>query len=373
MGVVNKIQAALAATSNIVTSLIKVTLLTRPTGRYDKTKPQSKELIILGNGPSLRDLLDNHRSFIEGKDLMAAMSIPSVNGTSSQSLNAAQMSNRGIELEIGTQLPIYKDKIAWTGNLNFSYNKNKIQELYKVTYQSYELYGGGWYADGSASFVEGCDANTLWVYEYAGYVNMGSEDSPNFQPVVSGGDGNVYDFVMGVPGNALNYMKNAGTKVAPYAFGFSNNFKIYDFNLSFLITGKFGHKFSRTGFNYPSMDFGSAKPNIYYSEVMNSDPDKMVPIPFDKAEPDYYYWSSVYPYLDYLVESAAHIRLQEVNLTYNMPKEWLQRIGINQLSIYVQGNNLCSWFKNKYKEDPEHPLGTTPLQASYTFGLRFDF
>lgn len=71
MGVVNKIQAALAATSNIVTSLIKVTLLTRPTGRYDKTKPQSKELIILGNGPSLRDLLDNHRSFIEGKDLMA--------------------------------------------------------------------------------------------------------------------------------------------------------------------------------------------------------------------------------------------------------------------------------------------------------------
>ena len=308
-----------------------------------------------------------------GKDLMAAMSIPAVNGTSSQSLNAAKMSNRGIELEIGTQLPIYEDKIAWIGNLNFSYNKNKIQELYKVTYQSYELYGGGMYADGSASFVEGCDANTLWVYEYAGYVNMGSEDSPNFQPVVSGGDGNVYDFAMGVPGNALNYMKDAGTKVAPYAFGFSNNFKIYDFNLSFLITGKFGHKFSRTGFNYPSMDMGSAQPNIYYSEVMNSDPDEMVPIPFDKAEPNYYFWYSVYPYLDYLVESAAHIRLQEVNLTYNMPKEWLQRIGINQLSIYAQGNNLCSWFKNKYKEDPEHPLGTTPLQASYTFGLRFDF
>ena len=118
---------------------------------------------------------------------------------------------------------------------------------------------------------------------------------------------------------------------------------------------------------------GSGQPNKYYSEVVNSDPSEQVPIPFDKSEPLYYFWDRFYPYLDYLVESAAHIRLQEVNLTYNMPKHWLQRIGINQLSIYAQGNNLCSWFKNKYKEDPEHPLGSIPLQATYTFGLRFDF
>ena len=303
-----------------------------------------------------------------GKDLMASMSIPSVNGTSSQSLNAAKMTNRGIELEVGTQLPVYEDKIVWTGNLNFSYNKNKIQELYKATYQAYELYGGGTYA-----YVEGYDANTLWVFEYAGIENRGTEENPDWQPVVKGENGETFDFTGWTTGNGLNYLKNAGTKVAPYAFGFSNSFKIYNFDLSFLITGKFGHKFMRTGFNYPSMSGGSALPNKYYSEVVNSDPMDMVPIPFDKSEPRYYFWDRFYPYLDYLVESAAHIRLQEVNLTYNMPKHWLQRIGINQLSIYAQGNNLCTWLKNKYKEDPEHPFGTTPLQATYTFGLRFDF
>ncbi len=303
-----------------------------------------------------------------GKDLMASMSIPSVNGTSSQSLNAAKMTNRGIELEVGTQLPVYEDKIVWTGNLNFSYNKNKIQELYKATYEAYELYGGG-----NSAYVEGYDANTLWVFEYAGIENRGTEENPDWQPVVKGENGETFDFTGWTTGNGLNYLKNAGTKVAPYAFGFSNSFKIYNFDLSFLITGKFGHKFMRTGFNYPSMSGGSALPNKYYSEVVNSDPMDMVPIPFDKSEPRYYFWDRFYPYLDYLVESAAHIRLQEVNLTYNMPKHWLQRIGINQLSIYAQGNNLCSWFKNKYKEDPEHPLGSIPLQATYTFGLRFDF
>ena len=303
-----------------------------------------------------------------GKDLMASMSIPSVNGTSTQSLNAAKMTNRGIELEVGTQLPVYGDKIVWTGNLNFSYNKNKIQELYKATYQAYELYGGG-----TSAYVEGYDANTLWVFEYAGIENRGSVENPDWQPVVKGANGETYDFTGWTPGNGLDYLKNAGTKVAPYAFGFSNSFKIYNFDLSFLITGKFGHKFMRTGFNYPSMSGGSALPNKYYSEVANSDPMDMVPIPFDKAEPRYYFWDRFYPYLDYLVESAAHIRLQEVNISYNMPKRWLEKIGINSLSVYAQGNNLCTWLKNKYKEDPEHPLGTLPLQATYTFGLRFDF
>lgn len=303
-----------------------------------------------------------------GKDLMASMSIPAINGTTSQSLNAAKMTNRGIELEVGTQLPVYEDKIVWTGNLNFSYNKNKIQDLYKATYAASDLYGGGTYA-----YVEGYDANTLWVFEYAGVENRGTETSSDWQPVVKGENGTTYDFSTWTPGNGLDYMKNAGTKVAPYAFGFSNSFKIYDFNLSFLITGKFGHKFMRTPFNYPSMFTYSAQPNKYYSEVVNSDPSEQVPIPFDKSEPRFYFWDRFYPYLDYLVESAAHIRLQEVNLTYNMPKRLLQKTGIDNLAIYVQGNNLCTWLKNKYKEDPEHPFGTTPLQATYTFGLRFDF
>ena len=191
--------------------------------------------------------------------------------------------------------------------------------------------------------------------------------------MVQGTNGETYDFTGWTPGNGLDYLKNAGTLVAPYALGFNSMFRIYDFELSFLITGKFGHKFKRTPFNYPSMSGGSALPNKYYSEVVNSDPMDQVPIPFDKVENRYYFWDRFYPYLDYLVESAAHIRLQEVNLTYNMPKRWLSRLGISQCSVYAQGNHLCTWLKNKYKEDPEHPLGSTPLQATYTFGLRFDF
>lgn len=305
-----------------------------------------------------------------GKDLIASMTIPSVNGTARQSLNAAKMSNRGIEVEIGSTLPIFEDKIAWTGNLNFSYNKNKINHLYKTTYYAYELYGGG-----TSSYVEGYDANTLWTFEYAGLINQGTENNPDWQPMIKGANGDHYAFSSYAyyTEDPLLFMKDAGTRIAPWGFGFSNSFKIYDFNVSFMLTGKFGHKFMRTSFNYPSMADRRALPNKYYSEIVNSDPNQRLPIPFENPDPGYYMWTSFYPYLDYLVESAAHIRLQEVNISYNMPARWLSKIGINSLQIYAQGNNLCTWLKNSYKEDPEYPLGTVKPQAAYTFGLRFDF
>lgn len=356
------------ATQNVYTHDFTATISSfgNPSLRWEKTGTWDVGIDYSVLAGKLYGKIDVYNKM--GKDLIASMTIPSVNGTSSQKLNAAKMSNRGIELEIGTRLPIYQKDIVWTGSLNFSYNKNKIQELYKATYAAYDLYGGG-----TSAYVEGADANSLWVFEYAGVVNRGTETDPNWQPIVKGAGDDVYDFTGWTPGDGRDYMKNAGTMVAPYAMGFSNSFKIYDFNVSFLLTGKFGHKFKRTSFNYPSMSSGKALPNKLYAEVANSTPDQYVPIPFDKAEPRYYFWDRFYPYLDYLVESAAHIRLQEVNISYQMPSRWLSKIGINSLQIYAQGNNLCTWLKNKYKEDPEYPLGTAKPQAAYTFGLRFDF
>lgn len=305
-----------------------------------------------------------------GKDLIASMTIPSVNGTTNQSLNAAEMTNRGIEVEIASTLPIFGDRIVWTGNLNFSYNKNKITDLYKTNYQAWELYSGG-----TGSYVEGYDANTLWSFEYAGLINQGTEANPDYQPMIKGANGDHYAFSSYAyyTEDPLLFMKDAGSRIAPWGFGFSNSFRIYDFNVSFLLTGKFGHKFMRTSFNYPSMADRRALPNKYYSEIANSDPNQRLPIPFENPDPMYYIWSSFYPYLDYLVESAAHIRLQEVNISYNMPERWLSKTGLSSLQVYAQGNNLGSWTKNKYKEDPEYPLGTPGLQAAYTFGLRFGF
>lgn len=336
-----------------------------PTLRWEKTGTVNVGVdYSFMNGKLFGKIDVYHKS---GKDLIATINIPVVNGTGSQALNAAEMSNRGVEVEIGTQLPVAGKHIVWSGNLNFSYNKNKIRDYYKDTYSAVMMSRSG-----TGAYVEGYDANSLWVFEYGGVVNQGSETSPDWQPVIKVANGEVCDLSSSPGGNGLDFMKHAGTRVAPWGFGFSNSFRIYDFNVSFLLTGKFGHKFMRTSFNYPDMDYTNALPNKYYAETVNADPNKCVPIPNGK-EPKYRMWGNYLGCLDYLAEDAAHIRLQEVCITYTMPSRWLSKIGISSLQIFAQGNNICTWMKNKYKEDPEFSLGSMKPQPTYTFSLRFGF
>ena len=303
----------------------------------------------------------------KGEDLIVSMSIPSINGTTSQKLNAAKMSNKGVELTLGSHMNILSDDITWTGSLNFSYNKNQITSLFKATYSQSELYGGG-----SGAYVEGHNANTLWSFVYAGVKNLGSETSPLWRPVVEGENGTYNDLTAWAPGDARNYMEDSGTLVAPYTLGFTSSFKIYDFDLSFIITGKFGHVFRGLSFNYPSMSSGYAMPNKLYSEVLNSDPNEMIPIPFD-GEERYYFWDRFYPYMNYLVQKAGHIRFQEIALSYNIPQQILQKLRINKASVYAQANNLGIIQNNKYNEDPDYTMGSIRPMPSFTFGINLTF
>ena len=305
-----------------------------------------------------------------GKDLIVSMSIPAVNGTTSQKLNAAEMVNGGVEIELGTTLSIYGRDIVWSGNMNFSYNNNKITKLFKSSVQAYDLYmdTGTTYA-----YYQGYNANTLWSLQYKGLKNTGSETSPKMRPVVLGPEGAYCDFLSWVTGgDPTTYLVNQGTVVAPFTLGFNGNFKIYDFDLSYSFTGKFGHVFRGFGFNYPySYD---TMPNKALSEIMASDGSNLAtPPPFDAGEDRYYFWDRFYPYLDYLTQSASHLRLQELNVAYTLPRRYADRIGLSNIKVYLQGNNLFVISGNKWHEDPEYPLGSVRPSPAYTLGLNITF
>ncbi|HEY0677851.1 MAG TPA: SusC/RagA family TonB-linked outer membrane protein [Chitinophagaceae bacterium] len=294
-----------------------------------------------------------------GRDLIALLSIPAINGTTSQRLNNAAMINRGIELELGSNLKVNKN-ISWRGNLNFAYNHNEITKLFVANYAASTLYSGG-----TGAYVVGENANDIWRFRYAGVINN--------QPQVYGAKGVTYDFGAFTPGDGREYMQNMGTTVAPYTLGFMNAFQIYDFNFSFIFTGKFGHVFQRMGFNYPPTWTSRVLPNSKLSEVMNGDPSKIVPLPLNANEPRYYFWDRFHQYLDYLVVNASHVRMQEVNLTYGLPRTILSKLSMSRMLLYVQGNDLFTIYANDAGEDPEYPLGTMNPRPRFTFGLKCEF
>lgn len=298
-----------------------------------------------------------------GKDLLAQLSIPAINGTTTQKLNNAEMTNKGIELELGTSLKISKD-ITWRGNLNFSYNQNQITKLFVATYSSSSLTYGN-FANAYAAYVVGQNANSIYKYQYAGVING--------EPQIAGANGATYLITTFPPGDARDYMLNTGTTVPPYVLGFVNSFQVKDFNLSFIITGKFGHVFQRTGFNYPETLTARVLPNNKLSEVMNGDPSKIIPLPSNPIYPNYYFYQNNSSFFSYLMENASHIRMQEVNLTYSLPRRLLPKLNISRLMVYAQGNDLFTIYANSANEDPEYPLGTMKPRPKLTLGIKCEF
>lgn len=89
----------------------------------------------------------------------------------------------------------------------------------------------------------------------------------------------------------------------------------------------------------------------------------------------------------YYLEDGSYLRLKNVQLTYNMPKELISKIGLSNVRVYVQGQNLVTL--TKYSGlDPEINLrnyaagfdrqigvdgGSYPAAKQYIFGLNISF
>lgn len=348
---------------NIQETTSSISSYGNPTLRWEKSSTVNFGLDFSFLNRKLHGAFDYYGK--KSSDLIVEQSIPSVNGTEVQKFNNGEMTNRGFEIRLGTTLPISENDITWSGSVNYAYNKNKITKFYKTTYQMYDLYNGG-----TTSYVEGYNANTLWSLRYSGMLNVGTEASPYLLPSFWGPNGEKTTFQNWPIGDAREYESNEGTTIAPSTFGMINSFKFYDFNLSFIVTGKFGHVFRRQSFNYSPMAGGNTRVNNNYSDVLNSDPSEMMPIP--EGDFRYYFWDRFFPYLNYLTESASHIRFQEISASYSVPQSKLSKLGLNSLSFFAQANNVGVILFNDYSEDPEYPLGTIKPQSTFIFGLKFN-
>jgi len=335
-----------------------------PTLRWEKTYSTNVGVDFSLLNRSLYGTIDVYHK--KGIDLIVDQSISAVNGTTSQKFNNGEMVNKGFEITLGTVLPIKGDDFVWSGSINYAHNDNEITSFFKADYQSYNLYGGP-----TSSYVEGEDANSLWSYVYTGLMNVGTDANPVLVPSVQGDNGTQSTILTWVAGEARNYMENQGTTVAPTTLGMRNSFKIKDFDLSFILTAKFGHVFRRQSFNYSAVTGGNTMVNSAYSEVANGDPSEIIPIP--DSQPRYYFYDRFYPYMSYLTEDASHIRFQEINLNYSLPAKITDKLGVNSLNIFAQANNVGTILFNDFGEDPEFTKQTIKPQTSLTFGIQLNF
>ena len=77
--------------------------------------------------------------------------------------------------------------------------------------------------------------------------------------------------------------------------------------------------------------------------------------------------------------SGKYLRLRTADISYSLPQTLLNKIGVDDIRIYVNGNNLITWTKfwKLYSLDPETTPGTDrnvyPPQKLYNVGINITF
>ena len=83
------------------------------------------------------------------------------------------------------------------------------------------------------------------------------------------------------------------------------------------------------------------------------------------------YWTSTRS-----VQHVNYLRLKSVEVGYTLPQHWMQKVGIQNLRLYLNAYNLFTLTGLKYV-DPEHPSDSYsclyPITKTYNVGVNVTF
>ncbi len=264
--------------------------------------------------------------------------------------NIGVMVNRGAEINLSGTVVATKD-FAWSLNANFSYNKNKILELYNGV-QEYEM------SATSMKLVVGHDSGEFYVNRFAG-VNPANGDALWYTK-----DGEITtemrDEDKVLVGKSMN---------APWAGGFGTNLSWKGISLS----AQFSWVADRWMINNDRyFDESNGRYSAYNQSRKLLDrwkkPGDITDIPRHGVYTEFD---------DRLLEDASFLRLKNLMLSYSFPQELLRKTRfINGIRIYAQAQNLFTFTKFSGL-DPEG-IGNMyqaqyPMSRQFTFGLDLTF
>lgn len=292
----------------------------------------------------------------ETKDLLYDRTIPSLTGFKSVSSNIGKIRNKGIELTLNSQNIVSKD-FEWSTSFNISHNSDEIVSLLGNDTdgdgREDDLTASGLFIGESVSAIYGYVIDGIWQLD---------DDIPsgyhpgNYKIRDTNEDGKI----------TVDDRVVIGKADPSYRFGLMNRFRYKNFSLSFFINSVQGGKDGYLGSNSSQLNQGDANARRWN-------------MPSEMAAD---YWSPNNPNGTYAratnagaispgaYQDRSFIRLQDVNLSYNVPRQWLRPLGIASLDLFVNGKNLITWtdWKGWDPEANSNYFGR-PVLRSFTFGL----
>lgn len=291
-------------------------------------------------------------------DLLVERTIPIMTGYRRILTNIGEINNKGIELTLNST-NIQNENFEWSSSLAFSHNKNKIVELYGT-----DLDGDGREDDDiSNNWFIGHPIDSYYDYHFDGIYQEGDEIPTGSQPGFArlsdlNGDGLI---------NADDRTIVGSGGQPKYRIGLTNNFSYKNFTLSVFVnamtgwTSNFPLLNTAVSPNAPGRGLNQLDAGYWTKENKSNDRPSLV-----YNNPLKHGW----------YVSRDFVRIQDVSLAYNFNSEWIQKIQLSDLRVFVSGKNLYT-FTDWPGSDPESgettPGSLYPMPRIITLGMNVRF
>lgn len=276
-------------------------------------------------------------------------------GSPSLFKNSADLKGKGVDLTLNSM--ILDHKFKWESSLLFSYNKVIVTKYSPYNNTPSSNVGEG----GNILPIVGQNPYNVISYKWDGL----NPENGNPQGFLNKQESEDYPSITSQA--TWNDLVIDGPAIPIYFGAFRNTFSYHHFSLSFNISYKLGYFFRKNTINYT---------NLFDSWIGNGDFEKRWQKPGDEKHtnvpsmvyPSDYYRDLFYQESDATVEKGDEIRLQDLNISYDLsPKN--KKLNFH---FYLYANNLgILWKANKDGLDPDANNGI-PIPSSISVGCKIN-
>ncbi len=298
--------------------------------------------------------------------------IPDVFGKVSSYVNAGEVINRGVDVELGWSDRVGRD-FSYYIKFNMGFARNKIINMMEIERDvPWMQETGKRVGEHFVYVVDQAEADLL----------NAKNDGKGYQPWGKLVPGDVVYKDLNNDGKIDDQhdKKAMGNPKTPeLQFGIPIGFSYKGLDLSLLFQGAALTSLQLNGpavYDFPSM--GAQGNSMGKVKAMHL--DSWTPDNTDASYPALHLGthlnnknssSSLFLY------DASYVRLKNVELGYSLPQKWVSKAHLQQVRIYVQGMNLLTFDKlSKLNMDPETGDGNGswyPIQRVYNFGVNIVF
>ena len=289
-------------------------------------------------------------------NVLVSRSIPRSTGYGSVWANIGEIGNNGIELGLTTVN--IKSPLRWETKFQFSINRDKITKLY----------GGEEDKDIGNSWFVGKPISSIYDYTMTG--GVWTEDELYNKQIITGfypGQFRLADLNSDGVIDATNDRSVIGYQTPNYRFGINNTFSYKNFTLSFFLNSIQGGNGYYMANNSGVLMVSTTSDVVYRTNIpavrqywtpdngVNNAPG-IFNAPLRVAQ---------------MYQDRSFVRLQDVSLNYRFSPDLLKTLGLDGVSLYINGKNLFTWTKWS-GWDPETG-SNTPMMRSIIGGVRLSF